>query len=103
MSRFDNAVESLLVDSDVTVKQLKKQWRLMASKHHPDRGGDAAKFHEMRQAYETCLKKLTELIKCPDCKGTAKRIVKEAWSFYSTTLPCDRCKGTGKTTRGELK
>jgi len=33
--------------------EIKKAYRKMAALHHPDRGGDTAKFQEMQKAYET--------------------------------------------------
>jgi DnaJ-domain-containing protein 1 len=37
---------------DATFQDVRKQHRRMAMKHHPDRGGDAAKFREIQTAYE---------------------------------------------------
>ena len=33
--------------------EIKKAYRKLASKHHPDKGGDTAKFQEIQTAYET--------------------------------------------------
>jgi curved DNA-binding protein len=33
--------------------EIKKAYRKLAMKHHPDRGGDSAKFQEIQNAYET--------------------------------------------------
>lgn len=40
------------VDRDATDAQIKKAWRKLLLKHHPDKGGDAAKFREIQEAYE---------------------------------------------------
>jgi len=44
------------VKKDATPKQLKKAFRILAMKHHPDRGGDQAKFKELNKVYETLSK-----------------------------------------------
>lgn len=38
---------------DATADQIKKAYRSLAMKHHPDRGGDQAKFKDISVAYET--------------------------------------------------
>jgi len=38
---------------DATQDQIKKAYRSMAMKHHPDRGGDQAKFKDISVAYDT--------------------------------------------------
>ena len=48
-----NAYETLGVGKNATEAEIKKAYRSMASKHHPDKGGDTAKFQEIQSAYET--------------------------------------------------
>lgn len=48
--------EALLqLEPSASWAQVKKAYRKQAATHHPDKGGDAQKFMEIRQAYE-CLK-----------------------------------------------
>ena len=47
-----NYYEILGVSEDATQDDLKKAFRKAAVKHHPDRGGDKAKFQEMNEAYQ---------------------------------------------------
>lgn len=47
-----NYYEILGVWEDATQDDLKKAFRKAAVKHHPDRGGDKAKFQEMNEAYQ---------------------------------------------------
>ena len=41
------------VDRNADLKQIKKAYRKLASKHHPDKGGSEDKFKEIQGAYET--------------------------------------------------
>lgn len=44
--------EVLGVDKSASADEIKKAFRKEAIKHHPDRGGDEAKFKELNEAYE---------------------------------------------------
>jgi len=44
--------ETLGVAKSADVKEIKKAYRKLAVKHHPDKGGDEAKFKEVSAAYE---------------------------------------------------
>lgn len=44
--------EALEVDKGASQDQIRKQYRKMAAKHHPDKGGDDEKFKEIQKAYE---------------------------------------------------
>jgi curved DNA-binding protein len=48
-----DAYQTLGVGKNATEAEIKKAYRAMASKHHPDKGGDTAKFQEIQSAYET--------------------------------------------------
>jgi len=45
--------QTLGVGRDADTPTIKKAYRKLASKHHPDKGGDEARFKEIQQAYET--------------------------------------------------
>jgi DnaJ-class molecular chaperone len=44
---------TLGVSRDASPDEIKQAYRKLASVHHPDKGGDTAKFQEIQQAYET--------------------------------------------------
>jgi len=44
---------SLGVDKKASQDEIKKAFRKKAHEHHPDKGGDAAKFKEINEAYQT--------------------------------------------------
>lgn len=47
-----NPYDELGIDSTATEKEVKKAYRSMAGKHHPDKGGDTEKFQQIQEAYE---------------------------------------------------
>ncbi|MEY2869832.1 MAG: hypothetical protein RIR01_2334 [Bacteroidota bacterium] len=46
-----NLYEILAVAKDATAEQIKKAYRKLAMKHHPDKGGDDKTFQELSKAY----------------------------------------------------
>uniref|UniRef100_A0A7S2QZ80 J domain-containing protein n=1 Tax=Eucampia antarctica TaxID=49252 RepID=A0A7S2QZ80_9STRA len=44
--------ETLGIEKSADAKEIKKAYRKLAIKHHPDKGGDEAKFKEISAAYE---------------------------------------------------
>lgn len=47
-----NPYSVLGVQENATPDEIKNAYRKLASKHHPDRGGDTKKFQEIQQAYD---------------------------------------------------
>lgn len=48
-----DAYETLGVSKTATPEEIKTAYRKLASKNHPDKGGDTAKFQEIQNAYDT--------------------------------------------------
>jgi DnaJ-class molecular chaperone len=49
-----NAYETLGVPKGASDEEIKRAYRKLATKHHPDKaGGDTSKFQEIQSAYET--------------------------------------------------
>lgn len=76
-----------------SVDAVKQAWRRVAARHHPDRGGDAATFAQLRQAYEQALLAVSQPLACPDCRGTGRVNLLQGW--VATTLLCQTCDGRG--------
>ena len=45
--------QTLGVSKTATADEIKRAYRKLASQHHPDKGGDVAKFQEIEEAYRT--------------------------------------------------
>lgn len=45
--------DTLGVSENASQDEIKKAFRRLASQHHPDKGGDKARFQEIQQAYDT--------------------------------------------------
>jgi DnaJ-class molecular chaperone len=50
---MQNPYQTLGVNKDATADEIKRAYRKLASKHHPDRGGDTKTFQEIQIAYDT--------------------------------------------------
>ena len=53
MASTPDYYKTLGVPRTATADEIKKAFRKLARKHHPDAGGDEAKFKEISEAYET--------------------------------------------------
>ena len=47
--------QELELNRDCTSEQIKNQYRILAQRHHPDKGGDVDKFQRIKQAYEVLI------------------------------------------------
>ena len=89
------------VDVLVTPDELRTQYRALAEQHHPDHGGDAAKFQQLASAYKRLRAEVAKPLKCPTCKGTRREA--KANGFHVTKVPCANCRGTGVVERGRVE
>jgi len=48
-----NYYQTLGVSKTASADEIKRAYRKLASQHHPDRGGDTARFQEIQSAYDT--------------------------------------------------
>ena len=50
---MNNPYKILGLDPSATATEIRRAYKKLAGKHHPDRGGDKAKFQEVKESYET--------------------------------------------------
>ena len=50
---MQNPYQTLGVDRNASPDEIKRAYRKLASQHHPDKGGDKARFQEIQSAYDT--------------------------------------------------
>jgi len=86
--------ETLGVSINATLKEIKKAYRKLAFKYHPDKGGDAEKFNEVQEAYEEL-----EKLFCNECeakrghtKDCEKKKREEEEKKKNKNNKCDSCK-----------
>ena len=56
IEEIENALETLGLPKLITKDDVKKQYRFLARKHHPDKGGDADKMEQVNHAYRLLMK-----------------------------------------------
>lgn len=56
VEEIEKALETLGLPKLITKSDIKKQYRFLAGKHHPDRGGEAARMEEINHAYKLLMK-----------------------------------------------
>lgn len=105
VSKVREAAAMLGLDPEaaLSVDDVNTAYRVVAKEHHPDRGGDPAKFHALADAKVTMLRHVRRRsaqaahpaggVKCPRCKGTGTIESLRAWR--SMRVRCPQCKGTG--------
>lgn len=76
--------EVLGVSPDATEDEIKAAYRRACMTHHPDRGGDAAAFQAVTEAFAALQHR-----GCPDCGG--KGFITTRRGFFVVKDECPRC------------
>lgn len=90
---MSKAFATLGLPETATPDEVKAKWRELCMIHHPDRGGNAVEFNEIRKAYKVAMEEASAPKACPQCNGTGKTKQSHGWS--SIELPCQACGGSG--------
>ncbi len=85
--------EILGISGYASPSDIKRRFRELAWEHHPDRGGDAEKFAELKSAMERAIT-IAENAKCEVCVGTGHMWLRNG--PHQMPIRCQRCGGTGK-------
>jgi DnaJ-class molecular chaperone len=56
IEEIEAALETLGLPKLITKADIKKQYRFLAQKHHPDKGGDASKMEQINRSYKLLMK-----------------------------------------------
>lgn len=92
-----NARERFGVDPGSSPDEVKAEWRRRAMDLHPDRGGDAEQFAEVRRLYTAAVSEAIHEVSqppvCGSCNGLGHTTVSRG--FSSTRVACPVCKGSG--------
>ncbi len=91
----DQAFARLGLPVTASSQDVRLRWRQLAAVHHPDRGGDAGTFTDMRAAMQVALEAAqARETRCPRCQGLGTERVTHG--FSRMVLPCPVCQGRGK-------
>ena len=78
-----NLYAVLGVERDATKEQIRSAYRQLARQVHPDQpGGNAARFRDVREAYETLI---------DDARRAAYETARAAWLTERNLIDCPRC------------
>lgn len=88
-----NPFDILGIPRDSLKSDVRVRWKQLAQKLHPDKGGDREEFNKMKNAYTKAFSMALTHRKCSTCSGSGK--VKETQGFYSISVTCPTCKGSG--------
>lgn len=82
--------------SDISEKELKRRYRILVKKYHPDKGGTAGQFRFIQDAYKYLCDRMKEYLKAQNKKFYIKNYI-----YYSNGSIYDRKKGRWVKIRGQ--
>lgn len=91
---MSKAFATLGLPETATPAEVKARWRELCMIHHPDRGGNACEFDEIRRAYHAAYTEASAPKVCSHCGGNGK--VQHTSGWTSVDLPCTHCGGSGE-------
>lgn len=79
-----NPYEVLGISPDASPEAIETAYKIQRSRNHPDKGGDPARFRQVKAAYQQLTKG-----PCPDCGGKGHIIKRQG--FFAHKVNCPRC------------
>jgi DnaJ-class molecular chaperone len=86
-------LEILGLSEDASAQEIELRWRELRSELHPDKGGDAERFHQASEAYAAALTEAQRPKTCPTCHG--EKTIGIVRGFNTIKVCCSYCGGTG--------
>jgi len=83
-----------LSKATATEPEVRRVWRDLAARIHPDKGGTVEAFTLAHRAYEEALAYVRQGMRCPACDGSGKARAKVG-GFAVQAGACSACKGKG--------
>lgn len=83
---------------DASPAAVRARWREIALQHHPDRGGLAITFNQLREDYQAALAEALAPQRCIKCGGTGQKTVASTGThgFHYAVKVCPKCGGKGE-------
>lgn len=88
--------EELELSTDCTFDDIKQQYRILAMKHHPDKGGDVEKFQKIKFAYEVLIdpirrKKYDDTDSTEEVSDMRVQAINHLAELFFSTMPTFNC------------
>lgn len=91
---METDLDLLGLEPGASAADIRTTWQRLASTHHPDKGGNAETFNQLRQAYKRAYAKAQQPSTCHHCGGSGK--VTTSNGFNTIQARCRVCKGKGE-------
>ncbi len=89
----NNPFEVLGIPEDSSPEQVKAAYLEKSKTTHPDAGGTAEAFQELREAFMQASVEASKPKKCLECDGKGRKMITKG--FHKMPMTCKACGGRG--------